>query len=265
MPLTLKDSALFRQQAYIDGEWVDARSGQTVKVTNPATGEVLGTVPNLDALETRRAIEAASAAFPAWAARTAKDRATILRRLNDLMLANADDLAQLMTAEQGKPLAEAKGEIAYAASFVEWFAEEAKRAYGEVIPSPFKDRQIVVTKEPVGVCAAITPWNFPSAMITRKVAPALAAGCTIVVKPAAQTPLSVLALAELAERAGVKAPALHGIRRAFALGMLRAGVDLLTLSRLMGHSGLSLLARYAKQSTADLRAAVERASLADRL
>ncbi len=203
MPLTLKDSALFRQQAYIDGEWVDARSGQTVKVTNPATGEVLGTVPNLDALETRRAIEAASAAFPAWAARTAKDRATILRRWNDLMLANADDLAQLMTAEQGKPLAEAKGEIAYAASFIEWFAEEGKRLYGDMIPGHQPDKRILVMRQPVGVVAAITPWNFPAAMITRKAGPALAAGCTFVCKPAMQTPYSALAMAELAHRAGV--------------------------------------------------------------
>ena len=203
MPLTLKDSTLFRQQAYIDGEWVDARSGQTVKVTNPATGEVLGTVPNLDALETRRAIEAASAAFPAWAARTAKDRATILRRWNDLMLANADDLAQLMTAEQGKPLAEAKGEIAYAASFIEWFAEEGKRLYGDMIPGHQPDKRILVMRQPVGVVAAITPWNFPAAMITRKAGPALAAGCTFVCKPAMQTPYSALAMAELAHRAGV--------------------------------------------------------------
>ncbi len=203
MPLTLKDSALFRQQAYIDGEWVDARSGQTVAVTNPATGEQLGTVPNLDALETRRAIEAASAAFPAWAARTAKDRATILRRWNDLMLANADDLAQLMTAEQGKPLAEAKGEIAYAASFIEWFAEEGKRLYGDMIPGHQPDKRILVMRQPVGVVAAITPWNFPAAMITRKAGPALAAGCTFVCKPAMQTPYSALAMAELAHRAGV--------------------------------------------------------------
>ena len=205
MALNLKDGALLRQQCYVDGRWIDAAGGGTIAVTNPASGDVLGTVPDLGATETRAAIAAASAAFPAWAARTAKDRASLLRKWYELLLMHTDDLAVLMTAEQGKPLAEAKGEIAYAAAYVEWFAEEAKRAYGEVIPSPFKDRQIVVTKEPVGVCAAITPWNFPSAMITRKVAPALAAGCTIILKPAEQTPLSALALAELAERAGVPA------------------------------------------------------------
>jgi len=203
MTITLKDSSLLRQQCYVDGEWIDARSGQKVDVTNPATGAVLGTVPNLDALETRRAIEAAAAAFPAWAARTAKDRASVLRRWNDLMLANADDLALLMTAEQGKPLAEARGEIAYAASFIEWFAEEGKRVYGDMIPGHQPDKRILVMRQPVGVVAAITPWNFPAAMITRKAGPALAAGCTFVCKPATQTPYSALAMAELAHRAGV--------------------------------------------------------------
>jgi succinate-semialdehyde dehydrogenase/glutarate-semialdehyde dehydrogenase len=203
MTLTLKDRTLLRQQCYVDGEWIDARNGQTVDVTNPATGAVLGTVPNLDALETRRAIEAASAAFPAWAARTAKDRAAILRRWNDLMLANVDDLGMLMTAEQGKPLAEAKGEIAYAASFIEWFAEEGKRLYGDMIPGHQPDKRILVMRQPVGVVAAITPWNFPAAMITRKAGPALAAGCTFVCKPATQTPYSALAMAELAHRAGI--------------------------------------------------------------
>jgi succinate-semialdehyde dehydrogenase/glutarate-semialdehyde dehydrogenase len=203
MTLTLKDPTLFRQQCYVDGAWIDAGSGQKTEVTNPATGEVLGTVPNLDGLETRRAIEAASAAFPAWAARTAKDRATILRRWHDLMLANADDLAVLMTAEQGKPLTEAKGEIAYAASFIEWFAEEGKRLYGDLIPGHQPDKRILVMRQPVGVVAAITPWNFPAAMITRKAGPALAAGCTFVCKPAMQTPYSALAMAELAHRAGV--------------------------------------------------------------
>ncbi|HEX7374402.1 MAG TPA: NADP-dependent succinate-semialdehyde dehydrogenase [Steroidobacteraceae bacterium] len=203
MTLTLKDPTLFRQQCYVDGAWVDAGSGQKVDVTNPATGAVLGTVPSLDGLETRRAIEAASAAFPAWAARTAKDRATILRRWHDLMLANADDLAVLMTAEQGKPLAEAKGEIGYAASFIEWFAEEGKRLYGDLIPGHQPDKRILVMRQPVGVVAAITPWNFPAAMITRKAGPALAAGCTFVCKPAMQTPYSALAMAELAHRAGV--------------------------------------------------------------
>jgi succinate-semialdehyde dehydrogenase/glutarate-semialdehyde dehydrogenase len=205
MTLNLKDPTLLRQQCYIDGRWLDARSGGTKPVTNPASGAVLGTVPSMGADETRAAIEAAAAAFPAWAARTAKDRATLLRRWHDLMLANADDLAVLMTAEQGKPLAEAKGEIAYAASFIEWFAEEAKRVYGDVIPGHQPDKRIFVLRQPVGVVAAITPWNFPAAMITRKAGPALAAGCTFVCKPAMQTPYSALAMAELAHRAGIPA------------------------------------------------------------
>jgi len=203
MTLNLKDPTLLRQQCYIDGQWLDARSGGTRPVTNPATGAVLGTVPDMGAGETRAAIEAAAAAFPAWAARTAKDRSTLLRRWHDLMLANADDLATLMTAEQGKPLAEAKGEITYAASFIEWFAEEAKRVYGDVIPGHQPDKRIFVLRQPVGVVAAITPWNFPAAMITRKAGPALAAGCTVVCKPAMQTPYSALAMAELAHRAGI--------------------------------------------------------------
>jgi succinate-semialdehyde dehydrogenase/glutarate-semialdehyde dehydrogenase len=203
MTLTLKDPTLLRQQCYVDGAWIDARGGATVKVANPATGETLGTVPVVDAEETRHAIEAAAAAFPAWAARTAKDRATLLRRWHDLMLLNADDLGALMTAEQGKPLAEAKGEIAYAASFIEWFAEEGKRLYGDLIPGHQPDKRILVMRQPVGVVAAITPWNFPSAMITRKAGPALAAGCTFVCKPATQTPYSALAMAELAHRAGI--------------------------------------------------------------
>ena len=203
--MKLQDSSLFRQQCYIDGAWVDADSGATIEVNNPATGEILGAVPKMGAQETRRAIEAANRAYPAWRARTAKQRAQILRGWFDLMMANQEDLAILMTAEQGKPLAESRGEIAYAASFIEWFAEEGKRAYGDVIPQTFADRRIVVIKEPVGVVASITPWNFPSAMITRKVGPALAAGCTVVSKPASQTPYSALALAELAERAGLPA------------------------------------------------------------
>ena len=201
--LNLQDPTLLRQACYIDGAWVAADSGETVAVTNPATGETIASVPRCGAAETERAIAAADQALKSWRNTTAAERSRILRRWFDLLMSNQDDLGRLMTLEQGKPLAEAKGEIAYAAAYVEWFAEEAKRAYGEVVPSPFKDRQIVVTKEPVGVCAAITPWNFPSAMITRKVAPALAAGCTIVLKPAEQTPLSALALAKLAERAGV--------------------------------------------------------------
>jgi len=204
MPV-LKDSALLKQACAIGGQWVAADSGETMAVTNPATGQVIATVPRCGAAETERAIAAAHQAFMTWRDTTAAERARILRRWFDLLLAHQDDLARLMTAEQGKPLAEAKGEIAYAAAYVEWFAEEARRAYGDLIPSPSRDRQIVVTREPVGVCAAITPWNFPAAMITRKVAPALAAGCTIVLKPAEQTPLSALALAELAERAGVPA------------------------------------------------------------
>ncbi|HEU5282616.1 MAG TPA: NADP-dependent succinate-semialdehyde dehydrogenase [Burkholderiales bacterium] len=201
--LPLKDEKLFRQQCYVDGQWADADSKQTIVVSNPATGAAVGTIPRMGAAETRRAIEAADRALPAWRARTGKERAAILRKWFDLMLANQDDLALIMTTEQGKPLAEAKGEIAYAASFIEWFAEEAKRVYGDVIPPHQADKRIVVVKQPVGVCGAITPWNFPAAMITRKVGPALAAGCTIVVKPATQTPFSALALAELAERAGV--------------------------------------------------------------
>ena len=203
--LKLRDPALFRQQCHIGGVWLDADAKGTIPVVNPATGGVLGTIPKMGAGETRRAIEAADAALPAWRARTAKDRAAILRKWFDLMLANADDLAMIMTAEQGKPLAESKGEIVYAASFIEWFAEEAKRVYGDVIPTVMGDRRLIVIKQPVGVCAAITPWNFPAAMITRKAGPALAAGCTMVVKPATQTPFSALALAVLAERAGVPA------------------------------------------------------------
>ncbi len=207
--LTLQDPALLRQQCYVNGTWLGAAGGATVAVLNPATGSQLGTVPAFDAAATEQAVAAAHAAFPAWAAKTAKERAVVLRRWNDLILANAADLAQLMTAEQGKPLAESKGEIAYAASFVEWFAEEAKRVYGDVIPGHQADKRILVLRQPVGVVAAITPWNFPAAMITRKVAPALAAGCTAVCKPATQTPFSALALAELAARAGIPAGVLN--------------------------------------------------------
>ena len=201
--MQLPDSKLFRQQCFIDGAWVDADSGETVDVTNPATGEKLGTVPKAGAAETRRAIEAANAAWPSWRAKTAKERSIILRKWFDLMMANQEDLGTLMTAEQGKPLAEAKGEVGYAASFIEWFAEEGKRIYGDTIPQHGADKRIVVTKEPVGVVAAITPWNFPAAMITRKAGPALAAGCPIVIKPATETPYSAFAMAELADRAGV--------------------------------------------------------------
>jgi len=201
--MQLKDPKLFREQAYIDGKWVAADKGGTVAIDNPANGKRLGTVPEMGAAETRRAIEAAERALPDWRGRTAKERASILRRWHDLMMANQEDLAQLMTAEQGKPLTESRGEIAYAAAFIEWFAEEGKRIYGDVIPGFTRDRRIIVLKQPIGVCAAITPWNFPAAMITRKSGPALAAGCTMVVKPAPQTPFSALAMCELAERAGV--------------------------------------------------------------
>jgi succinate-semialdehyde dehydrogenase/glutarate-semialdehyde dehydrogenase len=201
--LNLKDPKLFRQQCYIDGQWQDAEGGKTLAVTNPATGQTIGTVPNMGAAETRRAIEAANAAWPAWRAKAAKERTAILRKWAELMLANQEDLAVIMTVEQGKPLVESRGEIAYAASFIEWFAEEGRRAYGDTIPGHQADRRIVVLKQPVGVCAAITPWNFPAAMITRKVGPALAVGCTMVSKPASATPFSALALAELAGRAGV--------------------------------------------------------------
>ncbi len=201
----LTDESLFRQQCYIDGQWCDADSSATVNVTNPATGEVLGTVPKMGAEETRRAIEAAEKAMPAWQAKTAQERANILRKWYELLLENQEDLAILMTAEQGKPLAESRGEIVYAASFIEWFAEEGKRIYGDIIPSHQNDKRIVVLKQPIGVCAAITPWNFPSAMITRKAAPAFAAGCAMVLKPASATPFSALALAELGERAGLPA------------------------------------------------------------
>ncbi len=201
--MQLKDTSLFRQQAYIDGTWQDADSGQTIQVNNPASNEILGSVPKMGAAETRRAIEAAERALPAWRDLTAKERSQKLRRWYELMMENQDDLGRLMTLEQGKPLAEAKGEIAYAASFIEWFAEEAKRVYGDTIPAHQKDKRILVIKQPIGVTAAITPWNFPAAMITRKAGPALAAGCTMVLKPASQTPFSALALAELAERAGI--------------------------------------------------------------
>jgi succinate-semialdehyde dehydrogenase/glutarate-semialdehyde dehydrogenase len=198
--MKLTDAKLFRQQCYIDGAWVDADGGGTIAVENPANGERLGTVPKMGADETRRAIEAADRAWPSWRAKTAKERAVILRKWFELMMANQEDLAQLMTAEQGKPLTESRGEIAYAASFIEWFGEEGKRTYGDTIPSHGVDKRIVVLKQPIGV---ITPWNFPAAMITRKAGPALASGCTMVLKPASQTPFSALALCELAERAGV--------------------------------------------------------------
>jgi succinate-semialdehyde dehydrogenase/glutarate-semialdehyde dehydrogenase len=204
-PLPLKDPTLFRQANYLDGKWVQAESGRTIVVKNPATGEAIGEVPSMSAAETRRAIEAANRAWPAWRAMLAKERSAILRKMTELMLANAEDLAVIMTAEQGKPLSESKGEIVYSASFLEWFADEGKRVYGDTIPQNAKGRRILVLKEPVGVFAAITPWNFPSAMITRKAGPGWAAGCTGVIRPASQTPFSALALAVLAERAGMPA------------------------------------------------------------
>lgn len=207
----LCETSLLRSQALINGEWVDASDGATITVTNPADGSVIGTVPSLSAAEIQVAIKAAAAAQPAWRACTAKFRSSILRRWYDLIMQCQDDLAAILTTEQGKPLAEAKGEIAYAASYVEWYAEEAKRVYGETIPAPNANQRLIVQKEPVGVCAAITPWNFPAAMITRKVAPALGVGCTSLVKPASHTPLTALALGELAQRAGVPAGVLNVI------------------------------------------------------
>jgi succinate-semialdehyde dehydrogenase/glutarate-semialdehyde dehydrogenase len=202
-PLPLKDPSLFRQACHVDGKWIEAEGGATISVRDPATGDTVGTVPALGAAETARAVEAAHNALPGWRGMLAKERAAILRRLADLMLANADDLALIMTAEQGKPLAESKGEIAYAASFIEWFAEEGKRIYGDTIPQNAKGRRILVLKQPIGVFAAVTPWNFPAAMITRKAGPGWAAGCTGVIRPASQTPFSALAIAVLAERAGL--------------------------------------------------------------
>jgi succinate-semialdehyde dehydrogenase/glutarate-semialdehyde dehydrogenase len=201
--MKLKDKSLFRQKCYVDGQWIDADDGKTFAVNNPANNRKLGTVPSLGQKQTRAAIKAANAAWPAWRAKPAKERGAILHKWYKLMIDNADDLATIMTLEQGKPLAEAKGEVVYASSFIEWFSEEAKRVYGDTIPENVPGRRIVVTKEPIGVVAAITPWNFPSAMITRKAAPALAAGCTVVCRPASQTPYSAFALAELAHRAGI--------------------------------------------------------------
>lgn len=203
--INLTDSSLLKYSCYINGSWVIADSSDVITVTNPATAEIIGTVPKMGIVETKRAIDAANYALPAWRAKSAKERSAILHRWFELIMANQEDLAIIMTAEQGKPLAESRGEISYAASFIEWFSEEAKRIYGDTIPGHTADKRIVVIKEPIGVCAAITPWNFPSAMITRKAGPALAAGCTMVVKPASSTPYSALALAELGERAGIPA------------------------------------------------------------
>src|ERR1700738_1623931 len=201
--MQLKDATLLRHEAFIDGEWQAADDASSFEVIDPANGQSLGHVPNMSAAETHRAIDAANKAWPLWRKKTAKERAAIMRRWYELMLENADDLAMILTREQGKPLAEAKGEIVYAASFIEWFAEEGKRVAGDTLASPAADKRIVVTKEPIGVCAAITPWNFPAAMITRKVGPALAAGCTMVLTPGSQPPFSPLTLCDLAERAAV--------------------------------------------------------------
>jgi succinate-semialdehyde dehydrogenase/glutarate-semialdehyde dehydrogenase len=201
--MQLADPSILRDRCLVDGAWVGAADGRTVEVTDPATGKRIAAVPSMGTADTRAAVEAAHRAFPAWAAKTGKERAAVLRRWYELMMAHQDDLGRIMTAEQGKPLAEAKGEVAFGAAFVEWFAEEAKRTYGDLIPTTLPGKRIMVQKEPVGVCAAITPWNFPLAMITRKAGPALAAGCTMVVKPASATPLTALAAAELAQRAGV--------------------------------------------------------------
>ena len=201
--MKLEQERLFRQQCYVGGAWVDADDRATIDVTDKATGRVIGTIPKMGKAETRRAIEAAQAAWPAWRALTAKARSNLLRRWFDLMMAHQEDLAILMTVEQGKPIAEARGEVAYAGAFIEWFAEEGRRVYGDVIPSHAADKRILVLKQPIGVVAAITPWNFPSAMITRKAGPALAAGCPVVLKPATATPYSALALAVLAEEAGI--------------------------------------------------------------
>ncbi len=201
--MNINDMRLLRNRAYVDGRWTEARSAAVFPVTNPADDALLASVPDMAGEDTRAAIAAADKALPAWRSLSAKERSQVLRRWFDLIVGSADDIALIMTSEQGKPLSEARGEVLYAASFVEWFAEEAKRVYGDTIPAPTSDKRIIVTKQPIGVCAAITPWNFPAAMITRKVAPALAAGCTVVVKPAEHTPLTALALAELADRAGI--------------------------------------------------------------
>ena len=232
--MQLTDTSLFRQQGYIDGGWVDADHGSVMEVTNPASGETLGTVPSMGPAETARAIDAADAAWAGWRANTAAERAAVLWRWHHLLLEHQEDLARLMTAEQGKPLAEARGEIVYAASFLEWFAEEGRRVYGDTIPAASTDQRIVVIRQPVGVCAAVTPWNFPAAMITRKAAPALAAGCTMVVKPASATPFSALALAALAEQAGEQSP----IAVAFCKRLIHTGRDKVIAAGLEGERDL---------------------------
>ena len=239
MSLKLKAPSLLKQAALINGQWLPADSGAQIEVRDPGTGELVGTVPRMATAETRRAIEAAHAAGPAWRALSAKERSVILRKWHDLMLAHQEDLAMILTAEQGKPLDEARGEIAYSAGFLEWFAEEGKRVYGDTIPGYTRDRRVVVLKQPVGVCAAITPWNFPSAMIARKAAPALAVGCTMVVKPASQTPLSALAMAELALRAGVPAGVFSVVTgEAGAIGTELATSELVRKLSFTGSTGI---------------------------
>lgn len=239
--MQLQDPTLLRQQCYINGEWLDALSAETIEVTNPATGERLGSTPNMGEEETQSAIDAANQALPAWRALTAKARSAILRKWFELMMANQDDLGRIMTLEQGKPLPEAKGEVAYAASFIEWFGEEAKRVYGETIPGHMADKRIVVIKQPVGVTAAITPWNFPSAMITRKAAAALAAGCTMVIKPSEETPYSAFALAELAERAGIPAGVLNIVTgNAVAIGGVLTSSPIVRKLSFTGSTGVGI-------------------------
>lgn len=252
MALLLKDMGLLKGQGAIDGKWVDADSGRRFAVTDPATGRHIADVADMGVAETRRAIDAAARALPAWRAKTAKERAAVLRRWFDLIVANTDDLALLMTTEQGKPLAESRGEVAYGASFVEWFAEEGKRAYGDIIPTTGNDRRLLVMKQPIGVCAAITPWNFPIAMITRKVAPALAAGCTVVAKPAEATPLSALALVELANRAGVP-PGVFNVVVADGSGAAAIGLELCTnpVVRKVSFTGSTEVGRILLRQCAD--------------
>ncbi len=244
--LNLADKSLLREECLIDGKWVG--SDQKIAVTNPATGAHIANVPKFGVAHTRQAIEAANRAGPDWRARTAKERSAVLNRWFDLIMANQEDLARIMTAEQGKPLPEARGEIAYAASFIEWFAEEGKRVYGETIPAPVSSQRIVVLREPIGVCAAITPWNFPAAMITRKAGPALAAGCTMIVKPASQTPLTALALVVLAERAGIPAGVLSIVTGAAG----EVGTELATnpLVRKLTFTGSTEVGRILMQQTA---------------
>ncbi len=252
MTLQLKEMTLLRNKGYIDGKWVDADAGKSFKVTNPATGATIVEVADMGGAETRRAIDAANRALPGWRARTAKERAAILRRWYDLIMAHADDLALLMTSEQGKPLAEARGEVVYGASFIEWFAEEGKRVYGDIIPTFRPDTRVLVMKQPIGVCAAITPWNFPTAMITRKLGPAFAAGCTAVAKPAALTPLSALALAELAERAGMP-PGVFNIVPGYGKHSSEIGLEMCTnpIVRKVSFTGSTEVGRILLRQSAD--------------